>query len=201
MKHFALALLLVSSLTGCQHSPDAVQNAPTKVAAPGPAQPTQSTAPPDSVSASPPLLALASNALQLVSQPTGSTREIPFGMPQGELVDVVTKVLQAKPRSIGINTECGAGPLKMASWSNGLTLVFQEKKSGAAKEWQFVGWYAGAASGVAPKVATMAGSALGLAGQHWKESTPLRLLKRRWGRNFPPLPGCTASWMAPAKRP
>ena len=184
MKHFALTLLLIFSLTGCQHSPDAAQNAPTEVAAPGPAQPTQSAAPPDSVSASPPLLALASNALQLVSQPTGSTREIPFGMPQGELVEVVSKVLQAKPRSIGINTECGAGPLKMASWSNGLTLVFQEKKAGTAKEWQFVGWYAGAPSGAAPKVATMAGVGIGSTRAALEAAYAVKVAKTTLGQEF-----------------
>jgi hypothetical protein len=115
------------------------------------------------------------------------------------LVDVVTKVLQAKPRSIGINTECGAGPLKMASWSNGLTLVFQEKKSGAAKEWQFVGWYAGAASGVAPKVATMAGVGIGSSRAALEGVYAVKVAKTTLGQEFSTTAGLYGLLDGPGK--
>ena len=184
MKQLVLVPLLIFLFAGCQHSPDAAQNPLAGVPASAPAQPTPAAAPPARVSASPQLLALTSNALQLVSQPAGSTRELPFGMPQEELVGIVSKVLQAKPKSIGINTECGAGPLKMASWSNGLTLVFQEKKAGAAQKWQFVGWYAGASSGAAPKVATMAGVGIGSTRAELEGAYAVKVTKSTLGQEF-----------------
>ena len=61
------------------------------------------------------------------------------------MVETINKVLQGKVSSVGINSECGAGPLNMAVWKNGLNLIFKKQKSN--KEWQFVGWYLGKASG------------------------------------------------------
>ena len=69
-------------------------------------------------------LVLTTNALQLVHRKTGSTIEIPFGKPIDQMIEITTTALQSKPSSIGIINECGAGLLKMASWINGLTLVF-----------------------------------------------------------------------------
>ncbi|RFP64012.1 hypothetical protein D0N36_16355 [Hymenobacter lapidiphilus] len=188
MKQLGLALLLTTVLVGCQPSPDAAQDAPMGVVTPDttpkPVQPTPSAAGPDRVSATQPLLALTSNALQLVSQPSGSTREIPFGMPQGELIGVISKVLQAEPKSVGINTECGAGPLKMASWSNGLTLVLQEKKTGNAQEWQFVGWYAGAPSGATPTLTTMAGVGIGSTRAELEGAYSVKVTQSTLGQEF-----------------
>lgn len=73
-------------------------------------------------------LALTALALQLVDSVTGKTRQVNFGMPYSQLVTLIGGVLESAPASVGVNTECGAGHLKMASWSNGLTLVFQEKR-------------------------------------------------------------------------
>lgn len=84
-------------------------------------------------------LALTSNALQLVNSNTGSTSQIAFGKPLEELVEITNKILQEKVSSIGVNSECGAGPLKMALWKNGLNLIFKEQKADGL--WQFVGWY------------------------------------------------------------
>lgn len=199
MKQLVLVPLLIALLTGCQHSPDTTHNAPKADVVPGKVQLTPSVATPDSVAASPPLLALTSNALQLVSQPTGSTREIPFGMPQGKLVALVSKVLQAEPKSIGINTECGAGPLKMASWSNGLTLVLQEKKAGAARDWQFVGWYAGAASGATPKLATMAGVGIGSTRAELEGAYIVKVTKLTLGQEFSTTSGLYGLLDGPGK--
>ncbi|OWP64096.1 hypothetical protein CDA63_05030 [Hymenobacter amundsenii] len=203
MKQLLLVPLLISLLAGCQPGSDAAQSSPITATAPsampGPAQPTQSAASPDTVSASPQLLALTSNALQLVSQPTGSTREIPFGMPQRELMAIIGKVLQAEPKSVGINTECGAGPLKMASWSNGLTLVFQQNKARAAREWQFVGWYAGAASGATPKVATMAGVGIGSTRAELEGAYVIKVFESTLGQEFSTTSGLYGLLDGPGK--
>jgi len=84
-------------------------------------------------------LALTSNALQLVNSNTGSTTEITFGKPLEQMVETINKVLQSNVASIGINSECGAGPLKMAGWKNGLNLIFKEQKSNGER--QFADWY------------------------------------------------------------
>ncbi len=74
------------------------------------------------------MLALTSNALQVVDSITGSSREIAFGIPEGQMIEILTGVLGEAPNSIQINQECGAGPLKMAAWNNGLTVIFQDAK-------------------------------------------------------------------------
>ena len=109
-------------------------------------------------------LVLTNNALQLVNRKTGSAIEIPFGKPIDQMIEITNTALQSKPLYIGINNECGAGPLKMVSWSNGLTLVFQQKKSDTSNsetDWKFAGWYMGISSGNAQKVSTMAGITIG----------------------------------------
>ena len=159
-------LLLAASLTGCQPRQDDTSErsaGPAASIVPRPAATTDSVPTPARL-ASAQLLALTANALQLVSQPNGSTTEIPFGMPLEQLVEIVNKVLQVPVTSMGINSECGAGPLKMATWSNGLTLAFQQKKRKGATtqpDWQFVGWYLGAPSGKGPKLTSMAGIGIG----------------------------------------
>jgi hypothetical protein len=88
------------------------------------------------------ILVLSTNALQIVDRQTGSSTELSFGMPQEQLINIVSRVLEMPVASVGNNSECGAGPLKMASWGNGLTLVFQEKEGADATSggaWQFVG--------------------------------------------------------------
>jgi len=61
----------------------------------------------------------------LINSQTGSSTEINFGKPLDEMVETINKVLQSKVSTIGINSECGAGPLKMAVWKNGLNLIFK----------------------------------------------------------------------------
>jgi hypothetical protein len=94
----------------------------------------------DSSEKNPQILALTANALQLVDLRSGSTREISFGMPFNQLVRIVSRVVNSEPSSVGVNTDCGAGPLKMARWSNGLSLVFVETKQGDSA-WLFAGWF------------------------------------------------------------
>ncbi len=101
-------------------------------------------------------LALSANAIQLVNKTTGSTKEMPFGMPFEQATVTVGKILNAKP-TVNINSECGAGPLKMATWQNGLTLMFQQKEN----EWLFVGWAANQSKKPELKLTTMAGIGVG----------------------------------------
>ncbi len=128
-------------------------------------------------------LALASNALQLVDAVTGSTREITFGMPFDQLVKIVSRILEGEPTSVGVNTECGAGPLKMATWPNGLTLVFKEKKKGNA-EWLFAGWFAGNPTGKGGKPITMAGVGVGSTLEELENAYVTTVTKTTLGQEF-----------------
>ena len=127
-------------------------------------------------------LSLTSNALQLVNSQTGSSTEINFGKPLDEMVETINKVLQSKVSSIGINSECGAGPLKMAVWKNGLNLIFKEQKS--KNEWQFVGWYLGKASGNLQTLKTMAGIGIGSTLQQMQSAYVIKLTKTSLGNEF-----------------
>jgi hypothetical protein len=109
-------------------------------------------------------LILTSNAVQAINTTTGSTSEIPFGKPFDEMKEIVTRILQSKPISEGINAECGAGPLKMASWNNGLTLVFQKKGVPSVESespWEFAGWYVSLNPRNTTKITTMSGIGIG----------------------------------------
>ena len=77
-----------------------------------------------------PMVAIDGEGLRLVAAGSGSTRAIPFGTPQAEVLATLT-ALRGAP-AIGGNDECGAGPMTMADWKDGLSLNFQEGK--------FVGW-------------------------------------------------------------
>jgi len=65
-------------------------------------------------------------------QPTVSQLRIDFGRAQVGVVDTVTRLLGEGPAQVTTNADCGAGPVTAASWSDGLTLNFQDET--------FVGW-------------------------------------------------------------
>ncbi|MEO8795185.1 MAG: hypothetical protein ABI390_06925 [Daejeonella sp.] len=142
---------------------------------------------PDTLSPSPASeklkIALTANALQLVDAVSGSTKEIAFGMPFDQLVPMVGRILAGEPNSVGINTECGAGPLKMATWPNGLTLVFSEKKKGNG-EWLFAGWFAGKPSGNGDKPITMAGVGVGSTLEELESAYVTTVTKTTLGQEF-----------------
>ena len=127
-------------------------------------------------------LSLTSNALQLINSQTGSSTEINFGKPVDEMVETINKVLQSKVSTISINSECGAGPLKMAVWKNGLNLIFKEQKSN--KEWQFVGWHLGKASGNMQTLKTMAGIGIGSTRQEMDSAYVIKVNKTSLGNEF-----------------
>ncbi|MEO7463023.1 MAG: hypothetical protein ABIT96_09865 [Ferruginibacter sp.] len=128
-------------------------------------------------------LALTSNAVQLVDAVTGSTKEISFGMPYEQLVAITGRILEGKPISVGVNSECGAGPLKMATWPNGLTLVFMEKKRGSS-EWLFAGWFAGKPTGKGDKPTTMAGVGVGSTLEELESAYVTTITKTTLGQEF-----------------
>jgi len=127
-------------------------------------------------------VSLTSNALQLINSQTGSSTEINFGKPLDEMVETINKVLQSKVSSIAINSECGAGPLKMAVWKNGLNLIFKEQKSN--KEWQFVGWYLGNTSGNLQTLKTMAGIGIGSTRQEMESAYVIKVNTTSLGNEF-----------------
>ena len=142
-------------------------------------------------------LSLTSDALQLVNSLTGSTREISFGKPLDETVETINKVLQIKVSSIGINTECGAGPLKMAVWKNGLNLIFKEQQSN--KEWQFAGWYLGKAAGNLQRLTTMAGIGIGSSRQEMESAYTIKVNKTSIGYEFSTSSGLYGIFDGPGK--
>lgn len=127
-------------------------------------------------------LVLISNGIQIVNEQNGSSREISFGIDLNQMIEIVSKVLEMKPRSLGINQECGAGPLQMASWNNGLTLVFQQKNSQI--NWQFAGWYMGDSPGSAIKLTTMAGIGIGSSRAEMESAYVVEVNKTTLGHEF-----------------
>lgn len=124
-------------------------------------------------------LALSANALQMINQSNGSTKEIAVGMSLEQTITTVERILNLKP-TISTNSECGAGPLKMASWDNGLTLLFQEKKG----EWLFVGWAANTAKNPALKLTTMAGVGVGSTRKEMESAYVIKVVKSSLGYEF-----------------
>ncbi|AIZ63595.1 hypothetical protein PK28_07640 [Hymenobacter sp. DG25B] len=177
-------VLLILALASCQSNPEVTQvptaPAPQPKLATGSALPAD-TATPQRASEMKQSVALTSNALQLVAQPSGSTTEIPLGMPQEELVALLNKVLAQKVASVGINSECGVGPLKMATWGNGLTVAFQQKKAG---NWLFAGWSVGAPAGTSPKPTTMAGVGIGSTRAELESAYVIKRMKTSLGQEF-----------------
>jgi len=125
-------------------------------------------------------IALSANAIQVVNQSTGSTREIALGMPLVQLVEIVEKVLKSKS-TINMNSECGAGPLKFATWDNGLTLLFQEKKK---DEWLFAGWAANKPKNNQTKLNTMANVGIGTSRNEIESAYVINVTKTSLGYEF-----------------
>ena len=125
-------------------------------------------------------IALSANAIQIVNQTSGSTKEIAFGMPLEKLVEIVENVLKSKP-TINMNSECGAGPLKFATWDNGLTFLFQEKKK---DEWLFAGWAANKPKNNQTKLTTMANVSIGTSRKEIESAYVINVTKTSLGYEF-----------------
>ncbi|GAA3920436.1 hypothetical protein [Luteimonas lutimaris] len=144
----ASAALLLAACTRAPAPTDAPPAPPaTQAATPAPHEPAS---PPPAASPAPAAqLALSGDGLTFVTA-TGATRHLLFGTPAEQATEAVSRAFGARPEQ-GHNDECGAGPLDMSNWRNGLTLMAQDGR--------FVGWSVhprpGTSSGTPP--GTMAG--------------------------------------------
>lgn len=100
--------------------------APKGTAAPGP---TLRPAPTAKSAVAAPKISLDADGLRWVL-PNGSTRALPFGTAQADLLASLERV--RGPAGQGTNESCGAGPVQYANWPDGLSLVFQDAR--------FAGW-------------------------------------------------------------
>lgn len=190
LKSFPALILVFISLYGCQNNTRTVQNTDSvsKEISSDNISDTGKTDIkniPDSTKTSPGgkyLLVLTSNAIQLVDRQTGSSKEITFGIPLTQMIEITGNVLEMEPSSVVINQECGAGPLQMASWSNGLTLVFKQTKN--QKEWKFAGWYMGKSPGTSKTLTTMAGIGIGSTRAEMESAYVIEVSKTTLGHEF-----------------
>lgn len=154
-------LLLAFVFAGCEAEtpsapvtpePAAVQPGQTEPAAviePSPSAPDVPV--PDSA---PALLALDSEGLRFVNAESGSTRLLAFESDGEQAVAAVAR-LRGAPGQRGTNGECGAGPLDIASWPDGFSLLLSDGR--------FVGWAANEtrAGSAGRPATTMAGLGVG----------------------------------------
>lgn len=179
MKSYQILLILSTIFFSCQTSEKKIENSTN-----------QSEIKKDTfqkIEKSKQSLVLTSDALQLVDQITGSSNELPFGTSENRLIEIINNTLESKAVNIVVNTECGAGPLKMVAWSNGLTLVFQENntKSAAPKtDWLFQGWSIDGTKEGAQKLTTMAGIGIGSTLAEMQSAYEIEVKKTSLGREF-----------------
>lgn len=116
------------------HAEKVDSSGPANVAASSSDTVRRKAAPANSAAASPqataPRLALDPDGLRWFLQPSGSSRPLPFGTAQAEVLASLEK--ERGPASRGTNTDCGMGPVLVAGWPDGLSLLFQDGR--------FVGW-------------------------------------------------------------
>lgn len=157
--HLALPsiFVLTAALTSCSQDPAPADAAPPPARqAPVTAAPTAApvAAAPAVPTSTPVRLALSGEGLDFVGN-SGDVRHVVFGTAAAQVIDAVSRASAGVAPQRGRNDECGAGPLDMASWPHGLTVMSQEGR--------FVGWSVsrGAADGSNTGLATMAGIGFG----------------------------------------
>ncbi|MFO7674532.1 MAG: hypothetical protein R6V74_12555 [Lutibacter sp.] len=179
MKSYKILIFFFLIIISCQSSEKKIENSPQQLEIP------QDTLP--KAEKSKQSLVLTSGALQLVDQITGSSNELPFGTSENQMTEIINNIIQSKAVSNVVNTECGAGPLKMIAWSNGLTLVFQEnntKSDGQKIDWLFQGWSVdGTIEGV-QKLTTMAGIGIGSTLEEIQSAYEIEVRKTSLGYEF-----------------
>lgn len=125
-------------------------------------------------------LILTSNALQVINKNNGSTSELNFGKSIDDMITITNKILQIEPTSIIINKECGAGSLQMATYNNGLTLIFQQKNT----IWSFEGWFLSTKKHNAKVISTMASITTGSTRADLESAYVIQVQKSSLGYEF-----------------
>lgn len=153
-----LACALAAALAACTRTPAPADPAPVQPPAPAPGAPLPEAAPAPPAAPGAPVaqvsLALSGEGLDFVSE-RGSVRHLLFGAPAAQAIEAVSRTRGGAAPQRGRNGECGAGPIDMATWPDGLTVMGQDGR--------FVGWSLarGAAAGASAGPATMAGIGVG----------------------------------------
>ena len=112
----AFALAVVATIAACDRTPApaAEPAAPAEAAAPATDGPSQADGG----------LAIEAEGLRLFDA-QGAARAIPFGTPQATAISTVAASVGGAAPEVTTNSECGAGPIQFAEFSNGLQLLFQ----------------------------------------------------------------------------
>jgi hypothetical protein len=110
-----------------------------------------------------------------VNASTGSTRLLPFGTKENELITILTN-LRGKPIQRGVNQECGAGALGFAKWADGLNLWFAKGS--------FVGWIVDGRSKGANKLTTIAGVGTGSTRTQLNQALTVKVSQTSLGTEF-----------------
>ncbi len=167
-------ILVLMSLAACSPeagAPEAVGADAGPAAAPVAEVPAAAPAAPAQVAGS---LALDGEGLRVVARDSGSTRLIAFGSPEADVVDQIGTVKGGATPERGRNEECGAGPLDLVQWGDGLILWMQDGR--------FVGWAMNApASGGAT---TMAGVGIGSTRAELEGPTVVEVSETSLGTEF-----------------
>ena len=175
VKFFLFTLISIVTVS-CQNSEQKSQKSVKKDSVALTGEDLQETYAPNETKFS---LALSSNSLKIIDQSSGSTNTISFETPVDKTIETIEKVLKSKP-AININSECGAGPLKMATWENGLTLLFKKNK----ESWLFVGWAANEPKIQEMKLTTMAGIGVGSTRKEMESAYSIKVSKTSLGSEF-----------------
>lgn len=147
MRHLCTSTLLLAFAAGCTApNGDADASAPvttdtraTTITSAG----TNTAKPPPSAEEAPltsqvaaaepagePTLTVDPEGLRWFLPPNGTARPLPFGSPQPAVLASLERVRGEAAE--GANQDCGAGPVQVANWADGLSLIFQDGK--------FAGW-------------------------------------------------------------
>ncbi|MGB4398986.1 MAG: hypothetical protein WBJ10_06420, partial [Daejeonella sp.] len=119
--------------------------------------------------------------------PSGSTTELPVGMEMDQVLDVVSKVFATKIPEPQLNSECGAGPMKMTIFENGLVLMFQKGKRNPARM-EFVGWSLNESRN-GGKLTTMSNIGIGSTRSELESAYNVEIKKTSLGMEFSTVPG------------